>query len=285
MKKALLWMFVVAAMLTACDQLTTVKKQLGGDEKASQVSQDTIATKLVGRHVVDSTGTYAINLAFPSGKKTPLTSAIVEFFSEQLGGTFEGDYADSAAMLSYYINKVVNEYHATCEGNSDWQDWQILFQDSTSVIKSADTDDFVTYLLTREVYSGGAHGSFIISGQTFRKADGRRIGWEVFPLSYDEGFQELLKKGLMSYWDVETPEELQDFILDKSNYYYVPLPQCAPLFKTDGVEFIYNQYEIAAYAAGLPSFTVPYEELLPYMNVTGRRLVEKVTNQDRNAEN
>jgi hypothetical protein len=53
----------------------------------------------------------------------------------------------------------------------------------------------------------------------------------------------------------------------------MPLPQCPPLFTKDGVRFIYGQYEIAPYAAGMPDFTVPYNKLEKFMKVTAKKLL------------
>ena len=38
----------------------------------------------------------------------------------------------------------------------------------------------------------------------------------------------------------------------------IPLPAAAPYLSPDGVVFVYGQYEIGAYAIGMPTFTVPY---------------------------
>ncbi|MBQ7452041.1 MAG: DUF3298 domain-containing protein [Prevotella sp.] len=37
---------------------------------------------------------------------------------------------------------------------------------------------------------------------------------------------------------------------------------------------IYQQYEIAAYVAGMPSFTIPYKDARKMLNNTGKKLIE-----------
>lgn len=37
----------------------------------------------------------------------------------------------------------------------------------------------------------------------------------------------------------------------------IPFPKYEPYYTEDGVCFIYQQYEIACYAAGRPTFTLP----------------------------
>jgi hypothetical protein len=36
--------------------------------------------------------------------------------------------------------------------------------------------------------------------------------------------------------------------------------------------FVYQQYEIASYAVGMPSFTVAYDKLLPYLTPEARKV-------------
>ena len=45
----------------------------------------------------------------------------------------------------------------------------------------------------------------------------------------------------------------------------IPRPQFAPYLTPRGMVFTYQQYEIAAYAAGLPSFIVPYEKISSFL--------------------
>ena len=108
---------------------------------------------------------------------------------------------------------------------------------------------------------------------TFRKSDGRRIGWDVFTETSGEKFQQILKEGLVEYFGVGSEAEFADHLMNEAGIHYIPLPQCPPLFTAEGVSFVYNQYEIAAYAAGLPSFTVGYDKLQPFMMTAGKRLV------------
>ena len=38
-------------------------------------------------------------------------------------------------------------------------------------------------------------------------------------------------------------------------------------FTKDGIEFFYNTYEIGPYAVGTASFTIPYEQVIPYLKI------------------
>ncbi|MBO6068986.1 MAG: DUF3298 domain-containing protein, partial [Bacteroidales bacterium] len=45
----------------------------------------------------------------------------------------------------------------------------------------------------------------------------------------------------------------------------IPFPVWTPSPTEDGLCFTYQQYEIAAYAMGMPSFVIPYDKVKPYL--------------------
>ncbi len=122
-------------------------------------------------------------------------------------------------------------------------------------------DSIITYKASLYTYLGGAHGSQIDFGASFDRQDARRLTWnDLFVPGYKDKLIPLIKKGLMSqYFQVDTEAELADQLLVNLNEF--PLPAYDPCLVADGVEFTYQQYEIAPYSAGLPSCTIPYSEL------------------------
>ena len=87
-------------------------------------------------------------------------------------------------------------------------------------------------------------------------------------------WNEMLKHGLMEYFEVKNETDLEA-CLQGVEMYDIPMPACGVSYGPNGMDFVYQQYEVACYAAGLPSFTIPYDKLKPCLNVTGRRLVEE----------
>lgn len=207
---------------------------------------------------------------FPADTSSLLSRAIGEYIAETLGGSWEGSCADVDGMLKAYVDGLSSAYSGMFSGlPAD----EVSCFDKLTIVKYAENDKFVTFVTSREMYLGGAHGSLLTGGMTFRKADGRRIGWDVFTGKYDENFAGLVKDGLKKYWNISSDEELRSCFLDENDYYSIPLPECPPLFTPEGIEFVYNEYEIAAYAYGRPTFTIPYSEISDYMMVTARRLL------------
>ncbi len=120
------------------------------------------------------------------------------------------------------------------------------------------------------------HGS---ANTTFRKSDGRRFGNEMLIRTGTEEFRTLIKDGLKQYFaenegkDI-SDEELKEQLITDYSVDFLPLPQFPPYLTEKGVGFTYQPYEIAPYAAGMPSFTIPYEKIKPYMTVTAVKLIE-----------
>ncbi len=117
----------------------------------------------------------------------------------------------------------------------------------------------VNYVFNVESYEGGAHGSETLTYLNFSEQDGQRISLDdVLVAGYESELCELLLNALMKQNQVSTLKELQDkgYLLWSSMY--VPGNF---LLKEDGIEFVYNAYEIAPYALGATQLTLSYAEL------------------------
>ena len=53
----------------------------------------------------------------------------------------------------------------------------------------------------------------------------------------------------------------------------IPLPAWTPYPTADGLCFVYQQYEIASYADGMPAFTLPFDEVQPYLTPEARAIL------------
>lgn len=237
--------------------------------------------KKVEQSKKDKSGEYKIVVDFPTGGNPILVNAIREYISESLGisyagemennmqGSYSGDLGDGQKMIDYYFDLKYKEFkNAHDEMAEHMQGDTPTFASETEIHYLYETDKFVTYEMKKYEDMGGAHGGTFISGMTFRKSDGRRVEWDLFTKS----MQDVIKKGLKKYFEVNTDEELENS-LSLENTYLLPLPATPPVFTKEGVLFTYQQYEIAAYAAGLPSFIVPYNEAKSLMNTTGNNLL------------
>lgn len=120
---------------------------------------------------------------------------------------------------------------------------------------------FVTMQYTCYQYFAGAHGSYVVVGETFSKEDGHRMRWELLSAYSDKELRNEIKNGIKKYFEVKTDEELCENLMvdpDESEALSMvrdafPMPNTYPCLMSEGVVIMYQQYEIAPYAAGLPS--------------------------------
>jgi len=248
-------------LLTACGQ------NRGNVEVAPSLSVDS-----VGVMHRDSVGEFKLSADFAHGTDGVLVNAINEYIMEMFDGKYEGDYLDRKALLDFCLAKEVKDYHDMWNEMAEVSREDMHLLHDANIKLTYEAPKFATFTYTCESYMGGAHGSFVCLGQTFRKIDGRRFDWSLVDNYASEEFQNLIKDGLKEYFNVKTDEQLKENLM-LENEYVIPLPQCPPLFEEKGITFVYQQYEIACYAAGLPTFTVPYEKILPLMSVTAKKLV------------
>lgn len=154
--------------------------------------------------------------------------------------------------------------------------WIPRFQNDVKIKKRCETPEYITYSVAQNVYLGGAHGSYLYTETTLSKRTNRPLAQTVDTTKVMQ-MQPLLRKGVLSYLKESGVEDVESryrdylFLPDDGHF---PLPENAPSMTKDGVAFFYQQYEIASYAVGIVSFTVPYDEIKPYLCEEARQLVE-----------
>ena len=174
-------------------------------------------------------------------------------------------------MATYYFDLKVKEFNGMYNDmKQDGMPEVPELASSIKITKDYETDKVVTFLYNSYENGGGAHGGAVGSGMTFRKSDGRRIDWDLFSTVK---MQSIIRDGLKEYFEVKTDDELAG-CLTLNDSYILPMPVTPPLFGKDGIIVTYQQYEIASYAAGMPSFVIPYKKAKDMMNNTGKKLIE-----------
>lgn len=131
------------------------------------------------------------------------------------------------------------------------------------------SDSILTYHFSGYAYLGGAHGSSVGAGQTFAVSTGKRLGLsDMFLPDAELQLRNLVHEGIRSqYFETSSTNgenvSMNDALLVSPDT--LPLPAFPPLCVDTGMVFVYQQYEIAYYAAGMPSCVLPYRVLKPLM--------------------
>lgn len=142
-----------------------------------------------------------------------------------------------------------------------------------SLTIAAETEKYLTCEVNSYVYLGGAHGSTFNYSFNISKESGTRVTGIVKPESLEK-MQPLLRAGVLSYFrefDSEVSEDnLERYLLLEGET--IPLPGCIYL-SDKGVNFVYQQYEIAPYSAGLVSFTISVTNIRPFLTSEAAELL------------
>lgn len=150
--------------------------------------------------------------------------------------------------------------------------FNITYSYDLSAKKAYQTDTYVTYLSSGYVYLGGAHGMSYDSGAVFALSDGEEYGWNMFEADSLPAIKELIKaKVAADYFKAKDMDEFRRGLLVDPDT--LPLPANSPYFLSDGVHFMYQLYEIAPYAAGMPECVLPFAEMEPMFTPAVRALV------------
>jgi len=221
----------------------------------------------------------AVKVQYPTDAASPLAKAINSYISEKLGGTSRDNPFDVPMMAARYLEGCLEPSEDEIE--EEWED-RPPNESSIKISKLAETDTFVTYEFTEYFYGGGPHGYMQYDGMTFRKSDGQRMGWNAFVKTHGPGFKNLLKQGLKESMQIKTDKELAGELTIEGGLKALPLPKASPLFMEKGVKFTYGEYEIAAYASGMPEAFIPYARLAPYMTSAARKMTGASNKSSKN---
>ena len=206
---------------------------------------------------------------------------------------YNGDEKDAKSMFDYYSKEVSKMLNSQAKDDYDervkyWEEDTTLTEEqrkefkesvtpwdySMDVTKTSEDSTFVVFNDTEYAYIGGAHGGvFGWGGITFRISDGSIVK-DFLKDNVTKDIQPLLKKGLKEYFNENADEKittdqqlLEQLMLPEESKGLIPLPAWTPFpdEKGKGLVFTYQQYEIACYAVGMPSFVLSWEELKPFL--------------------
>ena len=209
-------------------------------------------------------GSYEEERLFPAYEgSTDKTDLLLEYYRgkalESIGKQAQEDYDERVASIEENDGLTEDQRKEILD---EMPGWEYEF----NLLKDRETDKYVVFLSQDYVYLGGAHGGVTgRGGLTFGKKDGVLVDKMLDPACLD-AIQPLLRNMEI------TQEELDNYLFLETGV--VPFPAWTPYPSEEGLVFTYQQYEIAAYAAGMPEFTVPYADILPYLTPEAKALLD-----------
>ncbi len=170
----------------------------------------------------------------------------------EINKVLEDSYNDA---VEYFEEFKESAYSAHIDGSA-YSPYSYTYQVN---VKRAD-EGVISLSIAESAYAGGAHGS---SGQVtynFDTKTGELLSVEDLSADGDEFAQYIVSYIQSSYADTvvgNEPDLSQVSKLLENGQWY---------FAYEGLVVFAQQYEIASYAAGMPSFVVPYSELEEHIN-------------------
>jgi hypothetical protein len=297
MKRTFLYI-MMAALLTACGHRAS---QQGAAENDSVAVAPEFQVDSISIEHEDSMASVTISIDWPTSGSDSLMESIRQYLCEELASSpiQEGEpqvkyYDDGPAAVRSTVASRYEELTASWkELKSDgYPGMELSFYLRSMLLENA--EQYITYLTKSEGFLGGAHGFASAAGQTFRKSDGKRIGYQTAYNKKTESFEQkdqtlfkdtmspqlyaLIKEGVRNYFkefdeSVVSDEQLKDLLISVDDVNRIPLPSAPPTFSKNGLSFIYQQYEIAPYAAGMINFDIPYEKVRPFLTPEAAALI------------
>ena len=262
-----LWLLSLAAIISSISSCHGGRR---GNE--NRIVFDSIVTiqQIPLLHALDSTLPYAdVHVSFTYPVKfrdtTQLTRLQQIFTGTFFGDTELGMLTPEIAVDSYLRNyserykSLSNTYYedkARIEGSMPMWYWYYMNLNNKILFQN---DSLLSYAVEYSDYEGGAHGSYRI---TYTNVDLNRLVTlseeDLFVPGYYKPLTEKIVRQLMQAYQVSEPDSL----LEKGFFTIEDIvPNNNFRLDEEGIHYAYNQYEIAPYAMGVISVTVPYTDL------------------------
>ncbi len=248
--------------------------------------------------------TNELHVAYPLRAGQPLLDSTRNLICQWLanyveyynwGTPYSGPIENGDVVLSYYENELQNNTLERFFGNSGDDFREEVQYDGNGNLRTHDVElftyleiipicissKFVTYIRYHENYMMGAHGAQDFDFATILSKDGSTVDWNIFREDMKSDLAALVRRSIyVSYFHGDDPSGDDSDYLFPTAYENFPLPSAKPALMADGIIFLYQEYEIAPYAAGHPACLITYDMLTKYMTDEGVALVEDITHNN-----
>lgn len=269
--------------------LTSFIASCGGSKASAPLYTDSITKKM---NLPNSMAVAVVKVDYPQAVESEIADSVREYINSTLHSlftncnpdgsrfksypTYKGDIENGEAVVDFYADAYRKELTAM---NTEKR---INYEHDVEIRKLCDTAGFLTYEYIDYNYLGGAHGITAKIATTFNKTNGQRIDNPVDTTKIVE-LQKFFRRGLVDYFNNNSngekvsEKDLKDRLFVESDT--ILFPQHGPTLMPDGVRFVYQQYEIAPYSDGQPTFTIPYKDIEGYLSEDARNAIKFIINE------
>lgn len=242
-----------------------------GNDNVSQIIRDTLC-KVIKDQISSVDELTADGTIEEYKGKSSDAGAFVKFYGEQ---AFRNLSANSEKISKERMAMMKADSSIKPDDKADMKEAVMQWTYDMSIKKIESSDRYAVYLSRNYEFLGGAHG--IVSGRgplIFDLSTGA-LADNLLQADAAEKMQPLLRKGLVSYYSADnkqfTEEDLKSHLQVKGDI--IPLPSYTAYPSKDGLVFTYTEYEIAPYSDGMPTFTLPYSDVKPFLTDAAKKLL------------
>ncbi|MBO4466997.1 MAG: DUF3298 domain-containing protein [Bacteroidales bacterium] len=168
------------------------------------------------------------------------------------GDNWTGSLEESAPQ---YRENLIDEYLTENSGEST-----STWEDRLNGNFSGQYRDWINYVLSYYSYRGGAHGIQTVSPIVFDAKTGAIVSeQDLFAPGYEQPVAELLKEAVKVSMEAEDAELLglvdMELVAPNNNF----------SVSSNGVEWVFQPYEVGPYALGIVSASLDWKQLKPYL--------------------
>lgn len=271
MKRCLLFPVLVIAMATTgCGQRgasSSVDPTAGFAVDSLQLADSTIcegSTAVVNMRLVYPSGSDAAADSMRLWLADVMASASTNYGAPQMFSLEQANKLPAVARtVTDSLLKVAQRDFAELAGENTRE---MFYSFDYNADTLAVTPTYATIQFSGYTFTGGAHGSFYILPAVFTRPEGHQLTWnDLIAPDRKAELLGMIRRALMEqYFDVSTDEAFAEMLLVKPDE--ITLPVGGPALSPEGLHVIYQQYEIAPYACGMPSCIIPMEDLRPLLN-------------------
>lgn len=178
---------------------------------------------------------------------------------------------DFQEFFNFYDSVATEDYDERHEDMENPEPWEF----EINLDKMTETEKYVIFDSNDHVYYGGAHGGRIgLGALTFDLSDGSLVSPTIDP-NCTRKIQDILLEGLEGYFESigYNLKGMELLAVLETRRGLIPLPKLTPYPTDEGMVFTYEEYEIAWYAAGRPTFTVPYEKISEFLTEKAKNIL------------
>ncbi len=191
-----------------------------------------------------------------SGIASKINSEIEQTISKNIA-FFEDDTEQLSleASIKDFENRYINF-------KKEFQDSSIKWDVNVSGEVVYNSENVITIAIDSYTFTGGAHGNSVITLLNFNPKTGALYSFDdIFnnPTKVAELAETYLEKEL----NISKNQNTDDYFFDE----FFKMPENIG-FSDEGIIFLYNTYEIAAYAQGVTEFTIPYSDISEFLKLS-----------------